>query len=245
MLLKKKKKNWLAALNKSYSISLIFILIVAVLAGVYIYYATAGPPTTSQKNCDAELSDQIGAKSFCLQPISVVLSSSNSSEFYIPVLLMKPGSTASISILYHNVSVNSPTFTYVPFTANSKPYALSVATGQLDLSGIAFSNGTQLFKNGTWWIYSYSITAASNASGYYMILPPFYTGFYPALVIGGGPLNYSSLSMWGYTGIIESAEFVLPSTIVGTSNLQLMNVTVPAIADCPNAACIVVTHSRY
>jgi hypothetical protein len=190
------------------------------------------------------------ASNLCLQPIMVANSPTNFSEFIVPVIIMKPGTSANITILYKllvNGASGASSHSLPNITRTTLPNLLSVDTGRLAVkSEIAFKNATLLLQQGLWRLFEYDVTAASNASGYYAILPPIYYGFYPALAVESNPneLNSTALSMWGFNGTIESGEFIIPSTIVGTSsNLNVVNATELAISTCPNSACSVIIHS--
>lgn len=167
-------------------------------------------------------------------------------EFYVPVLIMKPGGVGTIDILYH-LSASSighvgplPT---VPSTL--VPYALSIASATRNTSLVEFSHGVPIFQNSAWILYRYTVNASVHSTGYYAIMPPYFFGIYPALDIGtdSNNLNMTTLSIWGYTGIIMSAEDTVPSTIVGTSGFTVVNATIPGLSYCPNAACNLISRS--
>lgn len=238
-----KLKQGRRATGKGSSLSIIFILCLGAVFAAYVSYSTSG---TGAK-CDTQLEDQAGTRAYCFEPVGQVsLIATNTSEFNVPVIVIKPGSNASITILYDEIAKDAPANVYPPFTSNSRPYALSVASGKLMLSDVVFSTGNLLYKNGSWYLYQYNLTTTANSSGYYAFLPPFYYGFYPAIYVGNGYPNKTSLSMWGFSGIILSGEFILPSTIVGlSSNVQVFNKTVPQIPTCPNPACKTISHSGF
>ncbi len=167
-------------------------------------------------------------------------------EFYVPVLVMKPGGFGTIDILY-DLSASSighvgplPT---VPSTL--VPFALSVPSAIINTSRVGFSDGVPIFQNSAWVIYRYTVNASADSTGYYAIMPPYFFGIYPALDIGADAnnLNMSTLSIWGYTGVIMSAEDSVPSTIVGTSGFAVVNATIPGLPDCPNPACSLISRS--
>ncbi len=167
-------------------------------------------------------------------------------EFYVPVLVMKPGGFGSIDILYH---ISAATIGHVgplPTVAPTLvPFALSVPSATLNTSRVGFSHGVPIFQNSAWIIFRYAVNASADSTGYYAIMPPFYFGIYPALDIGAdsNDLNMSALSIWGYTGVIMSAEDTVPSTIVGTSGFSIVNATIPGLDYCPNPACSVISRS--
>lgn len=198
--------------------------------------------------CDTQLKNEVGITSqqLCLQPLTVEVSSKNASEFTAPVLVIKPGQSGTIQILYH-ISAEQVNHQGIKLnlTGADVPGILSVSTATQNRSKIGFSNGSVIFQSADWILYKYAITTSSSSAGYYAILPPFYYGVYPPLVVTSDPnkSNSSALSMWGYTGIIQSGEFIIPSTIVGVSHIQIINYTIPDIAYCPNAACVLLSRS--
>ncbi|HZW55484.1 MAG TPA: hypothetical protein VFF30_04270 [Nitrososphaerales archaeon] len=236
-----------SAISRIVAICIILIVaLTAVLSTYFIFEGSANSPS----RCDEQLSKATGATNFCLNPLTIEILASNSSDYNVPVLVIRPGTTAQMSILYH-LAVNgisgSSTHVRPNLTSTTVPYALSADSGRISNNEVKFENATMVFQNETWVLFSYNVKASSNSSRYYAILPPFYYGFYPAIAVepSSGNLNYSELTMWGFDGIIESGEFVIPSTIVATSNLNLVNVTVPGTTICPNAACSVIIHRGY
>jgi hypothetical protein len=167
-------------------------------------------------------------------------------EFYVPVLVLKPGATGTIDILYH---ISASTIGHVgplpTVPPNLVPVALSVPLATINTSRVEFSDGVPIFQNSAWILYRYTVNASADSTGYYAIMPPYFFGIYPALDIGAesNDLNMSALSIWGYTGIITSAEDTVPSTIVGTSGFSIVNATIPGLQDCPNAACNLISRS--
>jgi len=167
-------------------------------------------------------------------------------EFYVPVLVLKPGATGTIDILYH---ISASTIGHVgplpTVPPNLVPVALSVPLATINTSRVEFSDGVPIFQNNGWTIYRYTVNASADSTGYYAITPPYYFGIYPALDIGTDTnnLNMSALSIWGFTGIITSSEDTVPSTIVGTSGFNIVNATIPGLADCPNPACSQISRS--
>lgn len=161
---------------------------------------------------------------------------------------MKAGTNATISILYHDNIKSTTAVPQLPNLTSSSPiYAIALDTGSINTTKVSFSHGEQIYQNETWSIYNYTVDASPSGAGYYVILPPNYYGFYPALVVeaNNAALNKSALAMWGYTGTLYSAEFILPSTIIATTNMRVANVTVPPISYCPNDACTLITHSVF
>jgi hypothetical protein len=124
------------------------------------------------------------------------------------------------------------------------PVTMSVPSGKVS-DRVTFSDPTALVSGRGFIVYSYSVTAAAGSDGYYAILPPFYFGAYPVLAVGAQPdrLNQSALTTWGYDGVMQSGEFALPSDIVGTGALTLVNATVPAVPGCTTPACVIISHS--
>jgi hypothetical protein len=102
-----------------------------------------------------------------------------------------------------------------------------------------------VFKDKSVMIYDYTVTTLAGSAGYYAILPPYYFGMLPALAVGADPnqLNASALLMWGYSGTFLSSEVTIPSRIVWTGNMVVVNSTIPMTLDCPNAACSIISHS--
>lgn len=235
-----------AAVARVSVVVLILVLVVSAVAASYIYLSTR----PQEGVCDNLLSEQIGATAThqCLQPLSITESSLNSSEFYVPVLVLKPGGTGTMNILYHiSATVMGHRGPLPTITSADVPLTLSVTVTSEGGSQVRFSNGVLVFNISGWLLYKYTVTAPANSTGYYAIEPPYYYGTYPALAVGGSPkdLNMSALSMWGFTGVMQSAEFTVPSTIVGTSGFNIVNATVPGISYCPNAACVLISRSAY
>ncbi len=167
-------------------------------------------------------------------------------EFYVPVLVLKPGGIGTIDILYHISAGSIGHVGPLPTVAPSLvPFTLSVASATVNTSLVGFSDDVPIFQNSAWILYRYTVNASADSAGYYAIMPPYYFGIYPALDIGADSnnLNMSALSIWGFTGIITSAEDTVPSTIVGTSGFNVLNATIPGLTDCPNAACNQISRS--
>lgn len=232
---------------QTYVLALAVVLVVAAVSGGFLLFRGY----TGEKACDVALLAHIGAtgSGLCLQPLRRVISKSNSSDFEVPALIMKAGATASVEIMY-NLSEGiyvSRSYEKPNVTSSDAPLTLSVTTARPSPNSVSFSNGVLLFRDAGWAIYSYSVTASDNSSGYYAILPTYYYGMNPALIVGASPngLNMTSLAMWGYTGFTESGEAILPSTIVGTSGMTVLEVSVPMTNVCPNSACIFIAHSLY
>ncbi len=224
--------------------TLILILVVATA-----FYVAYGPGSPSPQ-CDTRLANKIGAGSsgLCLQPL-VVTQNSNSSEFYVPVLIIQPGSSGTLDILYDLASgiyVSHPGLK-PNLTAANLPVALSVATAAPNATRVGFSNASLIFKDNGWVIYRYTIETAADSSGYYAILPSYYWGMRPALAVGATPGNLSltALALWGYTKCCISGEVTMNSTIVGAAGFTIATVTVPGIEFCPNAACNILARSQY
>jgi hypothetical protein len=159
---------------------------------------------------------------------------------------MKPGTSGSLTILYHVLIKWSAYNPQSKLVSADVPAAFSVTSVQID-KGIRFSDGTLIFQYNNWTEYRYTITASSNSTGYYALLIPYGFKFYPALVIGVDPssLNASILSMWGYDGLMVSGETSIPSDIVGITNMSVINQPVPITSTCPNAACVRLSHDYY
>jgi hypothetical protein len=238
-------------LSRASVAGLVFIALLALVVAAFIVASTySGESTPVRQQCDLQLASEAGASSnVCLAPMTVTLSSSNSSSYIVPVLFMKPGTTATITILYHmvvNGNSGATGHSLPNVTSSSLPYALSVKTGGIAQNQVRFGNATLVSHKNNWYLYTYQVHASDNANGYYAILPPLYYGFYPALAVdsGSGQPNKTDLAMWGFSGIIQSGEFIVPSTIVATSsNIRVVNATVPSTPICPNSACSVIQHS--
>ena len=233
-----------SAITKLTVVVLIVIIIIATLVTTLILL-----PRRQAVSCDTKLSAQLGATSMlCLRPLSITSSSSNSSNFIVPVLIMKAGGTGSIEILYHLSNAFVAHKGQPPVLSSSiVPLTLSVDAATEGKSSVVFSSGTLLLNNSGWLLYKYKVNASTSSSGYYAIEPPYYYGIYPALAVGVNPrnLNISALSMWGFDGAIESGEFIVQSTIVSTSGFVIVNATVSGISYCPNSASILISHSAY
>jgi hypothetical protein len=205
--------------------------------------------TVPVRVCDAALSAELGlsATNICLQDVQISVSSTNGSRFIVPVMVMQTGTTTTMDILY---LLSSETLGHTGpienVTASDVPIALSVPSGRAS-DQVTFSDASIVFANKNVIIYSYTVKAPYGSNGYYAILAPYYYGAYPALAVGADPdhLNESALSTWGFSGPMQSAEFALPSSIVGTGDLVLVNASVPMIPTCLNPACIVISHSGY
>lgn len=237
---------------------LIFILVLVMGATTY-FLSSASPHAPA---CDTLLASQIGAPAgqLCLRSLNIVVSNSNFvllgggrgglvnhvPEFYVPVLVLKPGETGTMDILYHlsasTIGHVGPLPTVPPSLV---PFALSVASATVNTSRVRFSEGVVVYQDNGWIIYRYTVNSSVDSTGYYAITPPYYFGIYPALDIGSDSkdLNMSTLSIWGYTGVMMSAEDTVPSTIVGTSGFNVLNATIPGLPDCPNPACSVISRS--
>jgi hypothetical protein len=227
-------------------ISLAVILVVGLFAG-YVLLAPPKGSRTSSQDCDPALLS--GLKSppsgLCLQNLQIKISLSNTSEFIVPVMIVKPGTTTNLEILYQ-LSSESVQHPGPPqnVTSSEIPTIRSVPSGNVS-NLVKFSNGTMIYGSHAVDIYSYSLTASPGSDGYYAILPPFYFGFLPVLAVGASPdrLNESALSNWGYDGTIISGEFMLPSYVVGTGDATLVNATVPGTQVCPSPLCNLIAHS--
>ena len=162
-------------------------------------------------------------------------------------MIMNPGTTSTMDVLYLLSARSEGHRGPLPnVTSSEVPLTLSVPSGQLEPGKVSFSNASVVFQDTAVILYRYTVSAAADSNGYYAILPPYYYGIYPALAVGADPngLNKSALSIWGFSGVIESQEFVVPSYIVGTGNLNVVNATVPMILNCPNPACVMISHSQ-
>lgn len=203
---------------------------------------------TNELACEPQLSGELGVtnQSLCLHPLTISVSSANASEFTVPVLVMKPGLSGTLEILYHiSASQVNHQGNKANLTSADLPGVLSVSTATENKSEVGLYNAALIFSNADWALYKYVIDTSSHSAGYYAVLPPFYYGFYPPLAITSNPnkLNNTALSMWGFTGMIQSGEFIIPSTIVRVTELQVVNVTVPDTGYCPNSACVLITRS--
>ncbi len=226
--------------------ALLLVSIVGIATVSVLYFSTRTPGPA----CDSRLTSKIGAagSGLCLRPMNVT-EDSNFTHFQVPVLVIQPGSTGTIDILYDLASgayVSHPDIK-PNMTATIVPLALSVATAKTNASVVGFSPGTAIFHNNRWVIFRYAVSTSSSSTGYYAILPRFYWGKFPALAVGANPesLNLTSLAMWGYTNCCISGEVIMSSTIVGAAGFTMVNATVPGISYCPNAACNLVSRSLY
>jgi hypothetical protein len=162
-------------------------------------------------------------------------------------MIMKPGTSTTFELLY---LLNARTVGHAGpeanVTASTLPFALSVPSGTIDTNKVMFSNTTVIYQTAAVIIYRYTLSAADDSAGYYAMLPPYYYGTYPAFAIGADPnnLNESALSIWGYSGFMISQEFIVPSYVVGTGDLNVVNATIPMISYCPNQACNMIAHSQ-
>jgi hypothetical protein len=135
-----------------------FILVLALMVAAYIFSST-----DSIAACDKTLSAESGAPAgLCLKPLVVALSSSNSSFFfYVPVVVVRPGTTATVDILYqqtanHTAPVSGSGSLPVPpqLRPEDVPQVLSVPGGQLmGVRQITFSTGQLLSQHGKWTLY--------------------------------------------------------------------------------------------
>jgi len=229
--------------QRTSGLSLLFIVAIAVVAGTYFQLATSSP------NCNVLLEQKAGTNTdLCLETIAISYSGSNSSSANVPALIMRPGTTASISILYEPHSDQGDEFNPQSIlTGFNIPTPVSAISGNPDLAAVSFSKGTLVSEHDNWTIYSYNITASKNSSGYYAIIVPFGPQMYPALVISTdvNSVNTSMMSLWGYVGSIITGETVYPSVIVGTSNLSFVNTTIPESSYCQSRACNLIASSEY
>lgn len=225
-------------------LSLLFLVILAAIAGAYFDLATG-----SMSTCNAQLSASVDSPpSICLTTIAIKYSDPNSSSADVPALVMAPGSAASISILYephadlgdqYNPQSNLSTFNI--------PTAVSAVTGEPNLTAVHFSKGKELYKHGSWVIYTYNISTSNDSNGYYAIIVPFGPQLYPALVVSSdtGSVNASMMTLWGYVGSITTGETAIPSIFVATSGLTLVNVTISLYDQCQSRACNLISSSEY
>jgi len=228
--------------------ALTFVAIVAL--AVTLSFLSGG--TAPIPACDAQLSRMIGASQtgLCLRPLEIVIPKINTSELVVPVLGVGPGQMGTVEILYRQAghgSGNPNQASIRARNASQTPIALSVSHDAVNMSAVSFSEGTLVYQNFPWVIYSYNLTASSRSAGYYAILTPYYCGMNPALAVGVGPgdLNATAMSLWGYVGLTECEEYVYPAVIVATTGIEVFNVTVPQTEYCPNAACALISRSGY
>jgi len=236
-------------------IALLFIMVLVAMVAAYVLLpvdAVVATEVTSTPECDPQLSAEVGnlGTGLCLQQVSLSVSRSNSSEFSVPVMIMKPGTSTVVNVLY--LVAAERVFHPGPLpniTSSELPVLMSVPSGTIEPDGVTFSNALKIFQNGRVVIFSYTLTAATNSSGYYGILPQYYFGMYPALVVSASAdpnnLNMTALGLWGYTGNMISSEFFVPSYVVGTGDLNVINATVPMTESCMNPACVIIAHSQY
>lgn len=162
-------KDGCRSTSRAGALGLLFILLLAIVFGTYV--ATSFPK--GGKSCDSQLSNQIGAPAtLCLQPISISVLSTNSSEENVPVLTMKPGNSASVTVLYRQILKSTIDNPQMNLSSSDVPYAMSAISGMFSKQ-VAFSSGTLIFRNRTSIIYRYAISAAPGSDGYYAILVPF------------------------------------------------------------------------
>ena len=228
----------------------VFITAVALFSTGSLLSAAGGPQATvTDHPCDASLSTELGLSPTrpCLQDVQISVSAADGSAFSVPVMVMKTSTSTTIEILYllgsESVGHTGP---IENVTTSDAPVALSVPSGKVSES-VTFSNASIVFANKDVIVYSYTLTALTGSDGYYAILPPYYYGTYPALAVGANPdqLNATTLSTWGFTGAMVSGEFELPSSVVGTGDLVLVNATVPFTQSCLNPACVIISHSGF
>lgn len=227
-------------------LSLLFIVVIAGIAGAYFDLSTAG---SGGSNCNLSL--EAGADTppgLCLRTIAIYYPSANSTTATVPALVMTPGSTASISILYEPHSDLGDEFNpQSKLTGYNIPTAVDALTGNPNLAAVRFAMGTLVSEHDNWSIYSYSIITSNDSSGYYAIIVPFGPTLYPALVVEppSTPVNASMMSLWGYVGSIESGETIIRSIFVGTSDLSIVNVTIPTSPYCMSRACNQIASSEF
>lgn len=203
--------------------------------------------TLSAQKCDPTLLAGLNppAPKLCYENLQITISPSNTSEFIVPVMIVKPGTTTQILILYRlSGEVVAHPGPPQNVTSAEVPVMRSVPSG--NASGeIRCSPGSLVYGSPSIVIYSYNITALAGSDGYYAISPVYYVGFYPVLAVGASPghLNETALSTWGYDGPVISGEFMVPSMIVGTGNATIVNATVPTVQTCPSPVCVTIAHS--
>jgi hypothetical protein len=223
------------------SLTILFVVAIALIAGTYFSLATSSTTT-----CNTALSNEADSPpNLCLRSIKIDYSSSSAN---VPALIMKPGSSATISILYEPHSDAGSGFNpQSKLTGFNIPTPVSAISGNPNESEVRFSRGILLSSHDNWTIYSYNVTASNYSSGYYAIIVPFGPQLYPALVISNdsNSINASMMALWGYEGSITTGETVYPSVFVGTSNLVIENVTVPVSQYCQSRACNLIASSEY
>jgi len=223
----------------------IAVLVLALIVSEVLLNQPRASNAPAQK-CDPSLVSELKIPdSLCLENLQITIPVTNTSAFIVPVIIVKPGTTTTIEILYQlsSESVQHPG-PRLNVTSFEIPTFRLVPSGNVsDL--IKCSNGTLVYGSSSLTIFSYNVTTLPGSDGYYAILPLFYFGFYPVLAVGASPghLNQSVLNTWGYDGPLLTGEFALPSQIVGTGDATLVNATVPMTQICPSVACHVIAHS--
>ena len=230
------------------SISVAVVAVVLVLIGAAFGFLYLRPAPVAP-SCDTPLANQIGmGGNGCLQPLYVT-QNANLTEFTVPVLIMQPGGTGTVDILYHVATAKYASHPGLrpTLSATDVPLALSVLLATTNKSQVGFSPGMTLYEGDGWVIFRYTVNAATDATGYYAVLPPYYWGMYPALAVGRTPAkaNEPALAMWGYTKCCISGEVTMNSTVVGYAGFTVVDVQVPGVVYCPDAACNIVSQSHY
>jgi hypothetical protein len=222
----------------------LFIVVIAGVAGTYFDLATG-----TSESCNTFLAASADAPSnLCLRTIEINYPTPNSSVVNVPALVMYPGTNASISILYEPHSDMGDEFNpQSTLTGFNIPTAVSAFSGNPDLALVRFTKGTLLSEHDNWSIYSYTIIASNDSAGYYAIIVPFGPQLYPALVIEppSVSVNASLMTLWGYVGSIESGETIIRSVFIGTSDISIVNVTVPTSDYCMSRACNLISTSEF
>jgi len=239
-----------SALGRAESVFAVVIVVVGALLAAGAVSGRAGQSSSARTSvCDLQFSTQLGpsAKGLCLDPVQITIPTSNASEITVPVMVLSPGSSTTVEILYSVGSESQghigPKVTVRP---TDMPYWMSVPSGELS-NRVVFSDAHLVFQTTQVLIYQYTVTASSDSTGYYAMLPPYYVGIYPALVVGAGSnhLNLTTLSTWAYTGVDQSAENTVPSTLVNTGGLLVTNVTLADVPHCLNPACNLISKSLF
>jgi hypothetical protein len=224
----------------------IAVLVIALVASDALLTLSGGSKAPAEK-CDATLltEERLQATGLCLEDLQITIPVTNTSEAFVPVVIVNPGTVTRMEILYQlsAESVQHPG-PKQNVSSDNIPTIRSVPSGNVS-SLVKFSVGTLVYQSSSLEIYSYNLTASPGSDGYYAILPIYYFGLNPVLAVGASPghLNQSALSTWGYDGQMISAEFMLPSYLVGTGDATLVNATVPTTQICPSAACNIIAHS--